>query len=152
MMHGPNWGEPFWHEDMLLYSWNELSGPGLYALPKGDFIGQAGMLVRKSVLNELGPPWFKAGQLDPGRLQEDMMFCHELQQLGYTVWVDQDVIFDHYFIVGVTARKHEGKYVPALRSGSTTMVLPDATNPNAFHASKPYEGVPRVKWAPVAHE
>lgn len=146
LMHGPAEGEPFWHEDMLLYSWNELSSEGLLALPKGDFIGQAGMLVRKSVLDKLGYPWFKAGQLDPGRLQEDMMFCHDLQRLGYTVWIDQDVIFDHYFIMGVTARKHEGLYVPALKNGDTVMVLPDATNPNAFHASKPYEGTPRVKW------
>lgn len=126
VIHGPQAGERIWHEDMLLYRWTELSRDGLYALPKGDFIGQAGMLVKKHVLDKLGYPWFKAGQLDPGRLQEDMTFCHDLQTLGYTVWVDQDIILDHYFIIGITARKHEGKYVPALLSGKSTIVLPDA--------------------------
>ena len=127
IMHGPqDPAQGIWHPNMLLYDWDELSGDGLLELPKGDFIGQAGMLVRKPVLDRIGYPWFKCGQLDPGRLQEDMMFCHELQKLGYTVWVDQDVIFDHYFMVGVTARKHQGKWVPALKSGSQVMVLPDA--------------------------
>ena len=128
IMHGPDGGNP-WQESMLLYHWDEVSGDGLLALPKGDFIGQAGMLVRKSVLDKIGYPWFKAGQLDPGRLQEDMTFCREIQQLGYTVWVDQDIIFDHHFIVGVTARKHNGFYTPALKSGNMTIVLPDARPP-----------------------
>ena len=128
MMHGPeDTSKGFWQEGMLLYDWDELSGDGLLALPKGDFIGQAGMLVKKHVLDRIGDPWFKCGQLDPGRLQEDMMFCREIQLLGYTVWVDQDVIFDHHFTMGVTARRHEGKWVPALKSpNGQVMVLPDA--------------------------
>lgn len=142
VIHGPEPGEKIWHEDMPLYRWDELSGEGLFALPKGDFIGQAGMLVKKTVLDRIGYPWFKAGQLDAGRLQEDMMFCHELQKLGYTVWIDQDIIFDHWFIVGVTARKHEGEYVPALRSGNQVIVLPDAKPRNINRGT----GTPRVKW------
>ena len=128
LMHGPeDTSKGFWQEGMLLYDWDELSGDGLLALPKGDFIGQAGMLVKKHVLDRIGDPWFKCGQLDPGRLQEDMMFCREIQLLGYTVWVDQDVIFDHHFTMGVTARRHEGKWVPALKSpNGQVMVLPDA--------------------------
>lgn len=152
VMHGPVDGERLWHENMMLYDWDELSGHGLLAFPKGDFIGQAGMLVRKPVLDKIGYPWFKCGQLDKGRLQEDMMFCHELQQLGYTVWIDQEVIFDHYFIVGVTARRHEGKYVPALKSGQTVMVLPDAKP--ATDKNTGYKGTPRMLWSvpPIAKE
>lgn len=145
LMHGPAPGEPFWHADMLLYDWDELSGEGLLPLPKGDFIGQSGMLVRKHVLDRLGYPWFKCGQLDPGRLQEDMMFCHELQYLGYTVHVDQDVIFDHYCMMGVTARRHHGKYVPALKSGKHTIVLPGAKP--AFNPNTAYVGESRIRWA-----
>ena len=150
IMHGPQDKTlGFWQEDMLLYDWDELSGKGLMPLPKGDFIGQAGMLVRKHVLDKLGYPWFKSGQLDPGRLQEDMMFCHELQELGYTVNIDQDVIFDHYFYTSVTAKRHEGKWVPALKVGDKTMVLPDAKprfSPNMG------EGTPRVKWERLPDE
>ena len=147
IMHGPEDGGRPWQESMLLYHWDEVSGDGLMALPMGDFIGQAGMLVRKPVLDKIGYPWFKAGQLDPGRLQEDMTFCREIQQLGYTVWVDRDVVFDHHFVIGITAKKHEGFYVPALRSGLMTIVLPDARPPvGKFTAGA---GVRRVKWAGV---
>lgn len=146
MMHGPQNGEMY-HEDMPLYHWDELSGDGLFALPKGDFIGQAGMLVKKHVLDKLGYPWFKCGQLDPGRLQEDLWFCHEVQELGYTVYVDQEIVLDHYFITGVTARKHDGKWCPALKFGDNVMVLPYA-KPKAL--AVPYmKGKSRVKWAPL---
>lgn len=147
VIHGPRDGERVWHENMDLYTWDELSGEGLMELPMGDFIGQAGMLVRKPVLDRIGSPWFKAGQLDPGRLQEDMTFCREIQQLGYKVWVDCDVIFDHWFFMGVTARKHDGKYVPALRSGAMTMVLPDAAPRRDENTG---QGKPRLIWPKVA--
>lgn len=124
MMHGPTNGQ-LWHPNMELYGWDEVSSGGLMALPKGDFIGQAGMLVKKHVLDAIGDPWFKCGQFDPGRLQEDIFFCHEIQQKGFTVHVDQDVVFDHWFIMGVTARKHHGTYAPAIKSGANIMVLPD---------------------------
>lgn len=136
VIHGPEQGEAYWHEDMFLYDWDQLSGIGLLPLPKGDFIGQSGMLVKKAVLDSIGYPWFKCGQLDPGRLQEDLHFCHVLQEKGYTVNVDQEVVFDHYTAIAVTARRHHGKYVPAIKSGKHVVVLPGA---------KP-EFDPNIKW------
>jgi hypothetical protein len=114
-----------WKPSMPLYTWEEVSQPGLLALPVGDFIGQAGMLVKKKVLDEFGYPWFKAGQQDPGRLQEDMTFCRELQQRGYTIWLDCTQVLDHWFSIGLTARKHEGQWVPALDNNGHIAVLPD---------------------------
>lgn len=145
IMHGPGEGK-VWEEDMPLYDWDELSGHGLLPLPVGDFIGQAGMLVRKPVLDKIGYPWFKCGQLDPGRLQEDMMFCRELQQLGETIYVDQDFVLDHYFICGVTTRRHYEKHVPALKFGGQVVVLPGAKpafNPNT---ARPDGHVDRFRW------
>ena len=152
VMHGPAPGHPaIWHEDMLLYDWDELGGMGLLEFPKGDFIGQAGMLVKKPVLDAIGYPWFKCGQLDPGRLQEDMMFCHDIQKAGYTVWIDQEVIFDHYFIAGVTARRHQGKWVPALKMGPSVMVLPDA-KPRYNTDAPSVGGKPPLKWLRLPNE
>jgi hypothetical protein len=147
VLHGlDKGGGPEWDEEMLIYKWSELSGTGLFALPKGDFIGQAGMLVKKSVLERIGYPWFKAGQIDAGRLQEDMTFCRELQNLGYTIWVDQDVIFDHHAPIAVTARRHAGKWVPAIKSGTGgVMVLPDAATAGQS-VNTQYVGEKRVKW------
>jgi len=141
VMHGP-----VWHEEMPLYTWDELSGHDLFELPKGDFIGQAGMLVKKTVLDKIGYPWFKAGQMDPGRLQEDLTFCREIQQLGYTVHIDQDVIFDHFFPISITARRHAGRWVPAMVTGTgNVMVLPDVTR--GMDRNTEYKGVSRIDWA-----
>lgn len=142
MIHGPSDGR-VWHPDMPLYTWEEVSGEGLMPLPIGDFIGQAGMLVKKPILDKLGYPWFKTGQFDPGRLTEDLYFCHELQKMGVTIHVDRDVIFDHWFIMGVTARTHQGHYVPALKSGANVVVLPDAKGVRDYEFGT---GTPRVKW------
>lgn len=149
VIHGPTNGE-VWHEDLPLYHWDELSGNGLFTLPKGDFIGQAGMLVRKHVLDKIGYPWFKCGQIDPGRLQEDMSFCHELQERGYTVYIDQEIVLDHYVITGVTARKHQGTWNPALKFNDDVMVIPDA-KPKALDVPKQV-GKSQVKWAPLPSE
>ena len=150
VMHGPAEGEAIWHEDMPLYSWDELSGKGLLKFPKGDFIGQAGMLVKRHVLDKIGYPWFKAGQLDKGRLQEDMTFCRELQEHGFTVWVDQDVIFDHYFIIGVSAKRHDGQWCPALISGTETIVLPEV-KPHRLNTDAP-PGKTKLKWTSIPRE
>lgn len=153
IMHGPEdtSNGKFWEEDMNIYQWSEVSGQGLFPLPYGDFIGQAGMLVRKKVLDEIGYPWFKCGQLDPGHLQEDMQFCHELQTRGYTVYVDQDSIFDHYMYMGISARRLNGQYVPALLCGGKVVVLPDAV-PKAHAVTNntdPRSGVKKVQWFTV---
>jgi hypothetical protein len=149
VMHGPDNGE-VWHNDLALYHWDELSGEGLFPLPKGDFIGQAGMLVKKHVLDKIGYPWFKCGQLDKGRLQEDMYFCHELQQLGYTVHIDQEIVLDHYFLTGISARKHDGKWNPALTFGKDTMILPDA-KPKPLAIPKRV-GKSLIRWASLPTE
>ena len=128
VLHGP--GDGSWNEKMPLYKWDELSGQGLKALPFGDYIGQAGMLVKKHVLDKIGYPWFKCGQIDKGRLTEDLYFCAELQRLGYTIWMDQDLVLDHHAPVCITARKHEGKWVPGLRAGTGSVCLmPEVTQP-----------------------
>jgi hypothetical protein len=145
VIHGPEDGS-LWHDDMPLYTWAELSQPGLFALPKGDFIGQAGMLVRKHVLDAIGDPWFKSGQIVPGRMHEDLWFCHEIQELGFTVWIDCETIFEHWFPLGITARKHEGEWVPALRSGPGVIVLPDAKPMNDENTGVPVDGQPRLTW------
>ncbi len=122
VLHGPKNGDS-WHENMPFYRWEELSGDGVLILPYGDFTGQAGMLAKKSVLDTLGYPWFKCGQFDPGRLHEDLYFCHEMQQAGYDVHIDQDMVLDHYTAAGVTARKQHGVWTTAVQFEQDALVL-----------------------------
>lgn len=127
LMHGPADGSYWTGQDELdLYHWDELSGVGLLPLPYGDFVGQAGMLVKKSVLDAIGDPWFKCGQINAGKLQEDLTFCRELQERGFTVHIDQEQVLDHFTLTGITAIKHQGAWNPSLKFGTNTMVLPDA--------------------------
>ena len=125
LMHGSGKLDK-WKEDLPLYTWEELSSPGIMALPVGDFIGQAGMLVKRKIFEGWEYPWFRCGVNDPGRLQEDMTFCQELQQRGHTIWIDRDQVIEHYFGVGMSAKKFDGKYIPALLNGNKTLLLPDA--------------------------
>jgi hypothetical protein len=145
VLHGP--GDGTWNEQMPLYKWDELSGSGLKALPFGDYIGQAGMLVKKHVLDRIGYPWFKCGQIDKGRLTEDLYFCGELQRLGYTIWIDQDLVLDHHAPVCITARKHEGKWVPGLRAGTGSVcLLPEVTQPKTNLTTHYEQQKTRVKF------
>ncbi len=123
IMHGD--GSGVWKGGMPVYTWEELSQPGLLPLPYGDFIGQAGMLVQKRVFENWVYPWFKAGQLDPGLLQEDMTFCKELQDRGFTIWIDCDQILDHHAQFGITARKINGQWIPCLDNNGQVAAFPD---------------------------
>ena len=74
------------------------------------------MLIRKKVLDELGGyPWFKAGQLDRGDVDEDFFFCGELHTLGYRILVDRDIVLPHIGLCKFTARRDpDGIYRPEI--------------------------------------
>ena len=95
------------------YRWEELSGCGLFALPKGDVVGRSGMLVKRHVFDAIGYPWVKCGQISPGFLGEDWHFCREIQNIGYTIWIDRDQVLDHITYGVVQARRAaNGVYRP----------------------------------------
>jgi hypothetical protein len=109
IFHGP------W-QSLVPYTWDEF-GPGLWPLPKGDLVGRSGMLVKKKIFDSLEFPWFRAGQLAGGVLQDDFWFNLELQRRGHTIWIDRDVVVPHVSHFGVTARRDEhGVYKPSIKS------------------------------------
>ncbi len=151
VLHGP--GDGSWNEKMPLYRWEELSMGGLFPLPFGDYIGQAGMLVKKHVLDRIGYPWFKCGQIDKGRMTEDLYFCGELQRLGVTVYVDTDIVIDHHAPTCITARKHDGVWVPGLRAGTGSVCLiPEMSQPQTDLTKHYAQFKSRVQWVPVEDE
>jgi Glycosyl transferase family 2 len=93
------------------YRWEEVSGPGLFALPVGDMVGRAGMLIKRHVLDSLGFPWIECGQLCPGIGQEDTYFALKVQRRGYKIWIDRDIVLDHIGYFAVRARRDQtGRY------------------------------------------
>lgn len=120
----PTWQLPnrYASPTMPLYEWPEIP-QGLWKLPADDVTGQAGMLVKRGVLERVGYPWFKTGQLDPGRLQEDIFFCIELRRQGYDLHVDTEQVLEHQFYIRAGARRGpDGVYAPLIHSGNE-MVL-----------------------------
>lgn len=104
LMHGPL------GLHMARYNWSELPLTGLFQLPVGDSAGQAGVLVKKTVLDQLGDPWFEGGKLTPGRLMEDMYFIKRLHDLNVPIYVDCDQTMGHIANIAVIPMKHEGRW------------------------------------------
>lgn len=56
-------------------------------------VGNAGMLIRRSVLEAVGDPWFVHN--GPERAGEDLAFCGKLRRLGIPIAVDLDTFMGH---------------------------------------------------------
>lgn len=104
LMHGPI------APQMRRYGWQEIPVSGLFRLPNGDSAGQAGALVKKSVLDQLGDPWFEGGQLTPGRLMEDMYFVQRLHDLDVPIHIDCEEVMPHIANITITPLRHNGRW------------------------------------------
>jgi hypothetical protein len=104
ILHGPI------GEHMIRYSWREFPTSGLFELPLGDGAGQAGALVRKHVLDKLGDPWFEGGKLTPGMLQEDQYFIKRIQELGFKIHIDCELVMGHIANINIVPQRHGGRW------------------------------------------
>jgi hypothetical protein len=97
------------------YAWVELPTTGMMPLPVGHVAGQAGMLVRRRVLEVLEPPWFRIGQYEPASLHEDIYFTESLSKKGITIHVDCDEMMGHLQVFDVQpSRSLTGHWQPAI--------------------------------------
>lgn len=87
-------------------SWKYLSGKkGLIEWP--GVCGNAGMLIRRNVLEAMEPPWFRAGQLNPEFSASDLFFCHLAQKSGFKIHVDLDNHIGHINHTAIWPRRDE---------------------------------------------
>lgn len=114
---------------MTAYEWWELPTKGLWRLPKNDSAGQAGMIVRKPILERIGDPYFEGGKLTPGRLMEDMYFVQRLHDLTVPIFVDCDQVLGHIANIAVVPQRYQGQWFPGYVSGKHGPVLWDNCNP-----------------------
>jgi glycosyltransferase involved in cell wall biosynthesis len=127
LMHGPI------APHMARYNWSELPISGTFQLPKWDSAGQAGAVIRKSVLDKLGDPWFEGGKLTPGRLMEDMYFIQRLHELDIPITIDCDQVMTHIANITVKPFRHEGRWYAGYH-GPTGPVLWDEPDYNYLPA------------------
>lgn len=91
---------------------------GLVELVAG---GSAGMLIHRSVLEALEPPWFEYGFAS-----EDLMFCDKAKDAGFAIHCDLSVRLGHLTTAAVWPAVYDGEWCVGLDVGSvgqTTRVL-----------------------------
>ena len=74
--------------------WEEFSGKsGLLDWPGTS--GNAGMLIRRHVLEAMTDPWFENGRTYPGVGAADIYFWHKLHEAGFKTYLDLDNTIGH---------------------------------------------------------
>lgn len=94
----------------------ELPSGGLYQLAPHETCGDAGLFIRRPVLEKLGPVWYdsrKSGAL----AAEDQAFVQRIKDAGYDVWVDLDNPIGHVGNVNFMPIKKKGKWEVRLIGG-----------------------------------
>lgn len=121
----------------VAYGWEELAGKtGLLPI---DTCGGPCAIIRRAVLDAIGPPWF---QNEPGQLvypHEDLYFFRRARQLGFQPYVDLDLSIGHCIpAVTTPQRLTDGTYAIRVSSyGELGLLMPE-TSPVAvgetYHA------------------
>jgi hypothetical protein len=79
----------------------DLSLYGPDELVEVQFSGSSGMLIRRSVIETIDPPWFELGRDSQGRrISEDVNFCIRATEAGFKIHVDTAARLGH--LVGTT--------------------------------------------------
>jgi len=97
-----------------------MNGHGLVELVAG---GCAGMLIHRSVLEDVPAPWFEYGFAS-----EDLIFCEKAREKGYGIYCDLSVRLGHITTAIVWPAVHDGEWAVGLQVGSvgqtTNVIMP----------------------------
>lgn len=75
--------------------------------------GNAGMLIRKRVIDALEPPWVGT---DGKGLNEDLYFCRRIREAGFKIHCDVDVLLGHLNTFALWPKKdEEGNWAAGIR-------------------------------------
>lgn len=99
----------------------ELPATGLYRLGEGETCGDAGMLVRRSVIEAIEPPWYD--RLRSGALGvDDQCFVARVKAAGFAVDVDLDARIGHMSPFTMLPVFSEGRWAVRLICGGQPVV------------------------------
>jgi len=78
--------------------------------------GNAGMLIRRSVLEKMSEPWFEVGQINSEYGSTDLYFCKKLYDQGFKIYLDTDNRLGHItHVITLPVRGPDGELGPDLR-------------------------------------
>ena len=92
VMRAEHFGPLVFDEQGEQLEWNDLTAPGLMEVAA---CGNAGMLIKRHVLEEMKEPWFEWGPDGSPYQGSDLAFCWKARQAGFKVHVDLNTVFGH---------------------------------------------------------
>lgn len=99
----------------------EVPSGGLYRLGEGETVGDAGMLVRRRVIEAIDFPWYD--RLRSGALGvDDQCFVERVKGAGFAVHVDLDVRIGHMSPFTMLPAWVDGRWVVRLGCGGQPVV------------------------------
>jgi hypothetical protein len=99
----------------------KLGEPGLVEV---GYTGTSGMLIHRRVFDVMDPPFFRAGQVAPHMVAEDVDFCQRAREHGFQVWCDTQVQFGHLACATLSPAFVDGRWVCAVAVGDTLIPVP----------------------------
>ena len=89
---------------------------GKKGLIEVDACGNAGMLIRREVIEAIGGDWHRVGWIQPDRGSSDLYFCKRAKEKGYKIHVDLDNTIGHIAHMSVwPVRDFNNEYSLAIR-------------------------------------
>ena len=93
-------------QDVVVYDWIEKTGVPMMdgalawdttdALFECDAVGTGSLIVHRSVLESMEPPWFRYFD---GNMSEDLQFCLRAQKMGLPIYADLSTQSGHYNVI-----------------------------------------------------
>lgn len=94
---------------MAVKDWDFLEGKqGLIELPDNN-IGNAGMLIRRKVIEYMKYPWFENGKYN-SETGCDLWFCEKAKKLGFKLYLDLDNTLGHIVNSVVWPKNDNGEW------------------------------------------
>lgn len=89
---------------------------GLYKLSDSESCGDAGILIRKRVLDAIPQPWYDTRR-SGAFASDDTAFTNRIRNAGFSVHVDVEVPIGHITPMSVTPRVEDGEWVLRVDAG-----------------------------------
>ncbi len=87
-------------------------------------VGNAGMLIKRHVLDVIGDPWFEMGRINPEVGSPDLWFCKKAREAGFKIRCDYDTRMGHIGSMEVFPARTDEGWGMELRSAGRNLLLP----------------------------
>jgi hypothetical protein len=139
-------GFPFWHvihfdsrRDFYRVPYHALRGRSGCIDITGLTVGNAGMLIKSKVLQNMARPWFECGRTHTEVMGTDLYFCEKAAKAGFGLWLDTDNTIGHIIPMAIWPEQGEdGAWLGRLEDPS--MCFPKNRTVKTIHNYEHPEG------------